>query len=110
MRKRVKHDTTTDESTDRWKLRRNSVAGTRLRGAKLPAARMAKLGDDYGVREYPETESWINRILDKKKAEPAAMLRDQLGEENYRIIEQLKKIKAMTGSAQARLPFEIIIR
>ena len=72
------------------------------------AARMAKLGDDYGVREYPETESWINRILDKKKAEPAAMLRDQLGEENYRIVEQLKK--AMTGSAQARLPFEIIIR
>ena len=49
-------------------------------------------------------------MLNKKKAEPAAMIREEIGEENYKIFEQLKKIKAMTGSAQARLPFEIIIR
>jgi protease-4 len=73
------------------------------------AARMAKL-KDYGLREYPETESWFNNILNKKKTEPAAVIRQEIGEENYKIIEQLKKIKAMTGSVQARLPFEIIIR
>ena len=74
------------------------------------AARMAKIGDDYGVREYPQTESWFNTILNKKKTEPAAMIREELGEENYKIFEQMKKTKAMTGTAQARLPFEIIIR
>jgi len=74
------------------------------------AARMAKIGDDYGVREYPQTESWFNTILNKKKTEPAAMIREELGEENYKIFQQMKKIKAMTGTAQARLPFEIIIR
>lgn len=73
------------------------------------AARMAKLSD-YGLKEYPETESWINNLLNKKKPEPAAMLKQEIGEENYQIIEQLKKLKAMTGSVQARLPFEIILR
>ena len=73
------------------------------------AARMAKL-TDYGVREYPETESWLQNLLNKKKQEPEALIKEQVGEENYRIIEQLKKIKAMTGSVQARLPFEIIFK
>jgi len=73
------------------------------------AARMAKLSD-YGLREYPETEGWFNNLFNKKKAEPAALIREEIGEENYKIIEQLKKIRELTGSAQARLPFEIIIR
>lgn len=73
------------------------------------AARMAKLSD-YGLREYPESESWFTNLLNKKKNEPAAMIREELGEENYKLFVQMKKIKAMTGSAQARLPFEIIIK
>ena len=73
------------------------------------AARLAKLSD-YGWKEYPETESWINNLLNKKKGEPAAMIRQEIGEDNYRIVEQVKKLKAMAGTVQARLPFEIIIR
>lgn len=80
-----------------------------LQDAINAAAKMAKL-DDYGLREYPESESWLNNILNKKKTEPAALIRQEIGEENYKIFEQVKKIKAMTGSVQARLPFEIIIR
>jgi len=80
-----------------------------LQDAINAAAKMAKL-NDYGLREYPESESWLNNILNKKKAEPAALIRQEIGEENYKIFEQVKKIKAMTGSIQARLPFEIIIR
>jgi len=80
-----------------------------LQDAIRCAARMAKL-DGYGLREYPESENWLDNILKKKRSEPTAMIREQIGEENYKIIEQLKKIKAMTGSVQARLPFEIIIR
>ncbi|HUC80503.1 MAG TPA: signal peptide peptidase SppA [Flavisolibacter sp.] len=80
-----------------------------LQDAINSAARMAKL-DDFGLREYPETQNWLDNLLNKKKAEPATMIRQELGEENYRIFLQLKKIKAMVGTAQARLPFEIIIK
>jgi protease-4 len=80
-----------------------------LKDAINSAARMAKL-TDYGLKEYPESESWINNLLKKKKEEPAAMIREELGDENYKLFEQMKKIKAMTGSAQARLPFEIILK
>ena len=80
-----------------------------LQDAIACAARMGKL-PDYGLREYPEAENWLENLLNKKKQEPAAMIKEQVGEENYRIIEQLKKIRAMTGSAQARLPFEIIVQ
>ncbi|MBB1282953.1 signal peptide peptidase SppA [Flavisolibacter sp. BT320] len=80
-----------------------------LREAIASAARMAKLSD-YGLKEYPEEESWIDELLNRKKPEPSAMIREQLGEENYKVFEQVRKIKAMTGSVQARLPFEIIFR
>ncbi|RYF85054.1 MAG: signal peptide peptidase SppA [Chitinophagaceae bacterium] len=74
------------------------------------AARMAKL-NDYGLREYPEVkEKWYNGLFKGENPEPAAMIKEHIGEDNYKIIEYLKKIKEMTGSVQARLPFEIIIR
>ncbi len=73
------------------------------------AARLAKLSD-YGWKQYPETESWINNLLNKKKSEPVTMIKQEIGEENYRIVEQLKKLRAITGSVQARLPFDILVR
>jgi protease IV len=78
-----------------------------LSDAIAAAARMAKL-TDYGLKEYPESENWLNNLLDRKKEEPAAMIKEEIGDDNYKVYEQLKKIKAMTGSVQARLPFEII--
>ena len=78
-----------------------------LQDAIASAARMAKLSD-YGLKEYPESENWLENILGRKKQEPAALIREEIGEEHYKVFEQLKKIKAMTGSVQARLPFEII--
>ncbi len=74
------------------------------------AARMAKL-TDYGLREYPEIKKkWYNDFFKGEKPEPSAMIKKEIGEEYFKMYEQLKKIKAMTGSAQARLPFEIIIK
>jgi protease-4 len=80
-----------------------------LQEAIACAARMAKV-DDYGLREYPESENWLENLLGTKKAEPAALIREELGEENYKIFLQMKRVKAMVGSAQARLPFEIIFK
>jgi protease-4 len=73
------------------------------------AARMAKISD-YGLKEYPENGSWLENLLNRNKPEPSVLIKEQVGEENYRVFEQVKKIKAMTGSVQARLPFEIIIK
>jgi protease IV len=80
-----------------------------LQDAINSAARLAKI-DSYGLKEYPESESWLNEILGKKKTEPSAMIRQQIGEENYRVYQQLIKIREMTESVQARMPFEFLVR
>jgi len=72
------------------------------------AARMAKL-KTYGLREYPESESWLSNLLGKQKSEPEALVKQQLGEENYKIYKEMLRIKEMTNSTQARLPFEFLI-
>jgi len=79
-----------------------------LEEAVMCAARMAKV-KEYRLREFPESKSWINELLDKNEKQPAAMLKQQLGEENYRIYQQVMDIKHITGSVQSRLPFQFFI-
>lgn len=73
------------------------------------AARMVKISS-YGLKEYPESASWLDNILNRKKEEPAALIKQQMGEDNFRIYKQVIKVKEMTGSIQARLPFEFYIK
>jgi protease-4 len=74
------------------------------------AANMAKLSS-FGLREYPEAKTqWYKNLFKDDLPEPSAMIRRELGEENYKLFEQLKKIKTISGSAQARLPFEVIFK
>lgn len=72
------------------------------------AARMAKTSD-YRLKEYPENESWINRLLNKPSTDPAAKIKEQIGAENYNVFQQLVRIKQMCNSVQARMPFEFFI-
>ena len=72
------------------------------------AARMAKL-ETFGLKEYPESKSWLANLLHKQKSEPAAMMRQQLGEENYKIYTEMLRIKEMSNSTQARLPFQFFM-
>ena len=72
------------------------------------AARMAKL-ETFGLKEYPESKSWLANLLHKQKTEPAAMMRQQLGEENYKIYTEMLRIKEMSNSTQARLPFQFFM-
>lgn len=80
-----------------------------LNDAIASAARMAKLSD-YGLKEYPESESWLENIFNRKKEEPASLIKNEVGEENYKLVAQLKKLRAITGSVQARLPFEMMFK
>ena len=72
------------------------------------AARMTKL-DKYALKEYPESRSWLQNLLNKQKSEPAAMIRQQLGEEQYRVYAEMLRVKEMTNSTQARLPFQFFV-
>jgi len=80
-----------------------------LQDAVAAAAKMAKLSS-YGLREYPEGQSWFDQFMNRKSSEPSAMIKAQVGEEQYRIYQQLVQIRQMTQSVQARLPYQFFIR
>lgn len=72
------------------------------------AARMAKI-TDYRLREYPDKRSLIDMIFGAKEQAPQAAIRQELGEDGYRMYQTIKKTKSMTGVTQARMPFELVI-
>ena len=73
------------------------------------AARMAKL-TNYQVKESPEKQNVLDRILGKTNPlNTDNKLKDEMGEENYKLYIELKKIKEISNTVQARLPFDFII-
>lgn len=74
------------------------------------AARMAKV-TDYKLREYPEPQSLLQRLLGGyQQNETSTAIREELGEDGVKMYSTMKKIKRMVGSSQARLPFEFTIQ
>ena len=65
---------------------------------------------NYSTQNFPEFEKNINDLLQNlpfaKSKE--SFIKEELGEETYRLLEQIKKIKSQKG-IQAMMPFEIII-
>ncbi len=73
------------------------------------AARMAKI-TDYKLREFPEVQSIFKRLFGSSdKSIYSNGIRKEIGEENYKIYDQMRKVKELTGVIQARLPFEFFI-
>jgi len=73
------------------------------------AARMAKTGD-YRLKEYPEPKSFLDQLLGGyKKSMSAKAIKDQLGEEGYKTWNTIKRLKALVGVSQAKLPFDLTI-
>ncbi|MFN2458369.1 MAG: signal peptide peptidase SppA [Chitinophagaceae bacterium] len=79
-----------------------------LQSAVDCAVRMAKL-EDYRIREYPEKENWLNNLLGRTKSDPVVKIKEQLGDEYFRVYHQMMQVKEMCGSIQTRLPFEFFI-
>ena len=73
------------------------------------AARLAK-STDYRLREFPQTQTIFDRIF-RSSSSPdfSSKLKAELGEENYKIYDEMRRIKQMTNSTQARLPFDFFI-
>jgi len=80
-----------------------------LEDAINSAARLAKL-DSYRLREYPQKENWISSLLNTNKQTPQALIRQEIGEENFKIYQQLQQVQQMVGTVQARLPYDFFIR
>jgi protease IV len=74
------------------------------------AARMAKT-DDYRLVEYPEPKGFLERLLGSYRhtVSAKAAIKEELGEDGYRTYMTIKKVKAMMGTVQTRLPFDLTI-
>jgi len=80
-----------------------------LDDALKEAAKLAKI-NDYSTQNFPEFEKDINDLLENlpfaKSKE--SFIKEELGEETYRIMEQIKRLQSQKG-VQAIMPFEIKI-
>lgn len=72
------------------------------------AARLAK-SSDYRLREFPEPQNIFDRILGSSSDNYSSKMREELGKENFKIYDELIRIKQMTNTTQTRLPFEFFI-
>ncbi len=80
-----------------------------LNDAIKSAAAMAKLSE-YSIREYPEPRNIFEQLFGK--SDPLnylGQMKQELGEENFKVYLELKRVKEMTNTVQARLPFEFFI-
>ena len=74
------------------------------------AATMAKL-TEYRIAEYPEPQTIFQQIFGK--SDPlnyAEKMKEELGTENYKIYLEMKRVKEMSNTVQARLPFQFFIK
>ncbi len=74
------------------------------------AASAAKL-TDFRIVEYPEPENIFEQLFGKQ--DPMNFtdkMKMELGEENFKIYREIKSIKEMSNTVQARLPFQFFIR
>lgn len=81
-----------------------------LNDAIAEAATLAKV-KDYSTQNYPEYEKKFNDMLQNLPFAKSKenFIKEEIGEENYFIIEQVKRLQAKKG-VQAMMPFEINIR
>jgi protease-4 len=79
-----------------------------INDAVAAAARMAKL-PEYYLREYPEPVDFFDQLLGKTPVNYNNKLKEELGEENFRIFDEMRKVQQISGNAQAKLPFNFSI-
>ena len=73
------------------------------------AARMAKV-KDYRLREFPEPQSFFDKIFGGyKQTYQSKAIKEELGEDNYKLYNTIKRVKAMMGITQSRIPFDFSV-
>ena len=79
-----------------------------LNDALASAAKMAKL-KGYSIKSYPESRSFIEEFFEGYKNEvKTKAIQQEIGIEQWQVLQQIKSMKQLMGKPQARLPiFEI---
>jgi len=79
-----------------------------LNDAILAASQMAKL-KGYSIKTYPETKSFIEDFINGYKNEvKTKAIQQEIGLDQWEVLQQMKSIKQMMGQPQTRLPiFEV---
>jgi protease-4 len=73
------------------------------------AAGMAKL-NEYRIKEYPEPMGlWEKLFGGYKNTVRSQAVKEEMGEQGFQVYTALKNLKQLTGSSQARLPFEMTL-
>ena len=74
------------------------------------AARMAKL-DKYRLREYPEVKNVFDKLFGTTSDNTFKneVMRKELGEDQFKIYQEMLRVKQMTNTPQTRLPFEFFV-
>ena len=71
------------------------------------AVKMAKLSS-YRIKEYPEKKNMIEELLENyKKSIKTNLIKEEIGEKEYKILQQVKQLKKTIGEPQSRLPFMV---
>ena len=75
-----------------------------LNDALASAAKMAKL-KGYSIKKYPESRSFIEAFFEGYKNEvKTKAIQQELGLEQWQVLQQIKSMKQLMGQPQARLP------
>ncbi len=73
------------------------------------AARLAKL-TEYRLKEFPEPENLLDQLLGSSTPmNQNSKLKNEIGEDNFKILGEMLRIRQMSKGTQARLPFEFFI-
>lgn len=81
-----------------------------LQDAVKHAAKLAKIEDDYRLREYPEKKNFLEQIMgDYKRSIKTTLIKDEIGVEQWQLMQQFKQVKQMVGEPQARMPYFLTI-
>ncbi|MEI6586464.1 MAG: signal peptide peptidase SppA [Sediminibacterium sp.] len=71
------------------------------------AVKMAKLSS-YRIKEYPEKKNMIEELLENyKKSVKTNLIKEEIGEKEYKMLQQVKQLKKTIGEPQSRLPFMV---
>ena len=80
-----------------------------LSDAIKAAASMAKV-KSYKLKEYPEKKNILEQLFnDYKRTVSLHLIESELGVDQLLMMQQVKKVKAMVGVPQAKLPYTISV-
>jgi protease IV len=80
-----------------------------IKDAVQCAARLAKVSDYY-LREYPEPVDFFDQLFGKTAPlNYNNKIKTELGEENFKIFNEMRKVQQMSGKTQTKLPFSFSV-